>query len=105
VNALDLDMLHALVPVGLDELTDSADLLTRRDRKYLIDASIVGRILDCLAGSAAALEIDGLRTFRYESVYFDTPTLASYHATAHAAGVASKCAPGATSTVAPARSR
>jgi hypothetical protein len=68
--------------VSLDQLTDRADLQTRRDRKYLVDASVVGCILDVLAGSAAALEIDGLRRFRYESVYFDTPTLASYHASA-----------------------
>ncbi|MFC8922504.1 VTC domain-containing protein [Cellulosimicrobium sp. NPDC057127] len=70
--------------IGLDELVTSAALLTRVDRKYVLAVDEAVAVLAALAGSgvARALEIDGARQFGYESVYFDTPDLASYHLTA-----------------------
>ena len=59
--------------IGLEALESVADLQTRKDRKYLVPesqlAEIVGRV------DLEVLDIDGMRTFRYESVYFDTPDL------------------------------
>ena len=65
-----------LRPVGLDEVFSIADLQTRRDRKYLLPADAAVAVLDGI--EARALEIEGRRRFRYESVYFDTPGWDSY---------------------------
>jgi hypothetical protein len=69
----------ALLPtVGLGELQATAALQTRRDRKYLLDPRQVETLLDELPATVRVLEIGGAREFGYESVYFDTPALASY---------------------------
>ncbi|MEU7941929.1 polyphosphate polymerase domain-containing protein [Microbispora bryophytorum] len=75
--------LARLAPVGLDELVDRAALQTRVDRKYLVPAEALPRLLERLMPYAQALDIDGERTFRYQSVYFDTPQLTSYHCAAY----------------------
>ncbi|MCP2170134.1 polyphosphate polymerase domain-containing protein [Goodfellowiella coeruleoviolacea] len=75
--------LTRLAPVGLGELIDRAALQTRVDRKYLVPAQALPGLLERLAPHARVLDIDGERTFRYESVYFDTPRLASYHCAAY----------------------
>ncbi|WP_199424926.1 polyphosphate polymerase domain-containing protein [Actinotalea solisilvae] len=67
-----------LAPLGLDELTARAALLTRVDRKYVVPVDDAARLLDRLRGTARVLEIDGERTFGYASVYFDTAALDSY---------------------------
>lgn len=71
-----------LPAVGLDELVASAALLTRVDRKYLLPAADVEILLSGTGPGTRMLEIDGRRRFGYRSVYFDTPELHSYHATA-----------------------
>jgi hypothetical protein len=70
-----------LSPVGLDVLVERADLQTRIDRKYLVPASMLGSLVE--STGLRALDINGRRSFRYESVYFDTPALVSYKAAAH----------------------
>ena len=70
-----------LDPVGLSELEGTAALQTRRDRKYLVPLAQLETILE--QAKLTVLEIDGKRTFRYESVYFDTPDRISYLAAAH----------------------
>ncbi len=67
-------------PIGLDELMELAELQTRMDRKYFVPADVFRRMIDELARDLRVLEIDGLRIFGYESVYFDTPDLATYRA-------------------------
>lgn len=62
--------------VGLEELLEIADLQTRRDRKYLVPLDDVWNLLEGTA--VRVLEIDGLRTFDYESIYFDTERRDSY---------------------------
>lgn len=70
--------------IGLDELTARAELLTRVDRKYLLTAAQARPVLEAAAGlEPLVLEIEGLREFSYESVYFDTPELLSYRLAAH----------------------
>jgi len=60
-----------------------ADLQTRTDRKYLVPPLIFEAFIDGISDDYRVLEIGGLRTFRYDSVYFDTPGLASYYGAAH----------------------
>jgi hypothetical protein len=67
-------------PIGLDELIGLAELQTRVDRKYFVPAEVFQRMITELAGELQVLEIDGLRGFGYESVYFDTPQLSTYRA-------------------------
>ena len=57
-----------------------AELQTRVDRKYFVPAEVFRRMIAELAGELRVLDIDGRRTFGYESVYFDTPDLATYRA-------------------------
>lgn len=76
-----LDTLRTLAPVSLEELTAAADLQTRRDRKYLVPRSLLPRLLRPLAEvgpPTRVLTIDGIRSFRYESIYFDNADLVSY---------------------------
>ena len=67
-------------PIGLDELMELAELQTRVDRKYFVPADVFRTMIAELAGELRVLDIDGKRTFGYESVYFDTPDLATYRA-------------------------
>ena len=70
-------------PVTLPTLLDEAELLTRFDRKYLLDRQQAESLLHDLDPGTRVLEIDRRRSFRYESVYFDTPDLLSYRQAAH----------------------
>ncbi|MCA0251722.1 MAG: polyphosphate polymerase domain-containing protein [Actinobacteria bacterium] len=71
-------------PITLPELLAGAELLTRFDRKYLLDRQQAEALLQEFDPHTRALTIDGRRRFRYESVYFDTPDLLSYRQAAHA---------------------
>jgi hypothetical protein len=75
--------LSALHPIGLDDLLDRAALQTRVDRKYVVPRADVDHLLDGLDGDTEVLEIGGLRSFTYETLYFDTPELTSYRLTAY----------------------
>ncbi|QKJ18870.1 polyphosphate polymerase domain-containing protein [Microbacterium hominis] len=70
--------LDRFAPVSLDELVTEAALLTRVDRKYVVPRAELGDLLGDLDDATRVLEIDGARTFAYESVYFDTPDLLSF---------------------------
>jgi hypothetical protein len=70
-------MIGALAPVSLDELNDVAALQTRRDRKYVLTPDELDDLLATLP-PARVLEIDGTRSFAYDSTYFDTPDLDAY---------------------------
>lgn len=72
-----------LTAIDLDELNRHAELMTRVDRKYVVERSDLAELFATRDDTAAVLQIDGRRSFRYESVYFDTPELDSYHMTAH----------------------
>ena len=87
LDAVDLGRtdhrLADLTPIDLPSLEAVARLTTRFDRKYVVDPTTVDEMIDALAGRCEVLEIDGLRTFRYSSLYFDTPDLCSYRGAAH----------------------
>ena len=67
-------------PIGLDELMELAELQTRVDRKYFVPADVFHRSIGEIADELRVLDIDGRRTFGYESVYFDTPDMETYRA-------------------------
>lgn len=71
------NVIDDLAPISLPELTDSAALLDRVDRKYFVSRELLGDLLRQLDG-VRALEIDGVRTFLYRTVYFDSPEFAFF---------------------------
>jgi len=72
-----------LRPVTLDEVLAVANLQARVDRKYVVPRECLSAVLDRVGDQFQVLEIDQLREFRYESVYFDTPELLTYYQHAH----------------------
>lgn len=72
------DTVAALPALTLEEVNQKAALQTRVDRKYIVRPDVWGTVLGALDGDLAVLEIDGLRSFRYSSTYYDTSDLASY---------------------------
>ena len=71
-----------LAPIALAELDAIAALQVRNDRKYVVDEVIVDLMIDELAADLQVLQIDGVRTFEYRSVYFDTPDFDLHRAAA-----------------------
>jgi hypothetical protein len=74
--------LAGLRQVSLDELVAQAALQTRIDRKYVLrvpEARAVLTLLTEREPGVQVLDVDGRRGFAYESVYFDTPDLTSFH--------------------------
>lgn len=78
-----IPQLSQLPAVGLEELTTEAALLTRVDRKYLVPSATARKVLSTFSSEARVLDMDGNRTFAYDSVYFDTAELDSYMLAAH----------------------
>jgi hypothetical protein len=74
--------IDALATISLDDLNAIAELQTRTDRKYVIDAGLADELVDELSDGLLVLEIDGGRTFGYSSVYFDTVDFDLYRAAA-----------------------
>jgi hypothetical protein len=74
------ERLRALPPISLEELRASAELHVRRDRKYIVTWSTAAAVVEALRGSHRVLEIEGERSFLYDTVYFDTPSLGAYRA-------------------------
>jgi hypothetical protein len=69
-----------LEPIALQAATREAELLERVDRKYFLPIPALGELTQRLARDFAVLDIDGRQVFGYQSVDFDTPSLASYRA-------------------------
>lgn len=74
---------NALPPAELIELQGAAALLSRRERKYLVPLSIATALATEINGGARALQINNSRSFKYASVYFDTPSETSFFTAAH----------------------
>ncbi|WP_151526753.1 polyphosphate polymerase domain-containing protein [Serinicoccus kebangsaanensis] len=76
--------LASLAPISLTDLVAESALLTRVDRKYLLARHDLDDALLHLPTGTRVLEIDGRRSQRYASTYFDTGDRASYRSTATA---------------------
>jgi hypothetical protein len=73
-----MDAIEEMRPVSLDEVDRRAALLRRVDTKFVLKRDAAERLFRRLAADHDVLTIDGRRRFGYESVYFDTPDLASF---------------------------
>lgn len=72
------EIVASLPTTTLEELNESAALLTRVDRKYVVRPEDIADVLAARADDFRALEIGGRRAAAYQSVYYDTPDLTSY---------------------------
>src|SRR3954453_438397 len=72
--------LAGLPTIDLPSLEADAALAVRTDRKHLLAWDGVTRLLQALALTHAALEIDGRRAFAYDTTYFDTDDLHCFRA-------------------------
>lgn len=72
---LDLQTLERLDRVSLAELDSAVPMRIREDRKHVVDVATLDTLMERLASTHKVLEVDGLRAFSYDSVYFDTPDL------------------------------
>jgi hypothetical protein len=73
-----LRQVAAFDPISLPELDSHAGLQARVDHKYIVHYETLEQLLAQLGDDYLALEIDGERLQRYDSVYFDTPALMGY---------------------------
>lgn len=65
-------------PVGLDTLNAKAEMLERLDNKYVVGVTELRRAAAELAKHFDILEINGRRSFTYETCYFDDADRQSY---------------------------
>lgn len=70
-------------PISLEDVLATAALQTRVDRKYVVPLDQFAIVVDRLREELSVLQIGDLRLFRYDSVYFDTPSLSTYRQHAH----------------------
>ena len=70
--------LAAFESISLDELNAEAELQTRVDRKYILNAAALPALIGAMSSETRVLEVGGSHALRYESQYFDTPRLDSY---------------------------
>lgn len=70
-------------PISLKDLNSQASMLTRVDRKYILTISQAQSAINLLSEETRILDIDGLRSHAYSSIYFDTPELSSFYGSAH----------------------
>ena len=73
-----MDTIHTLPALTLDEVDEQAALQTRVDRKYVVTPLTWGDVLGSLPRTPSVLEIEGRRSFRYASTYYDTSDLDSF---------------------------
>lgn len=69
---------QGLATLSLPELERRAGLLHRQDDKYLMTEQAAAGLLCTLSRDYEVLEIDGARSFSYDSIYLDTPDLRVY---------------------------
>ncbi|MFN0095400.1 MAG: polyphosphate polymerase domain-containing protein [Dehalococcoidia bacterium] len=72
-----LGLIAALPGVSLSDLGDVA-VGRRLDRKFLIPEAALGPLLDEAGAAYRVLDVDGTRSQRYQTRYFDTPALRFY---------------------------
>jgi hypothetical protein len=65
-------------PINLATLNTKAEMLRRRDNKYVIERSVMQAALKEFAEHFDVLEIDGRRSFTYDTCYFDSPEFECY---------------------------
>jgi VTC domain len=74
MNNLERLLSNQFNPIQLSEL-ESASLMDRKDKKYVVNVSLLNELLEELSLGYSILEIDSKRIFQYSSTYFDTKDL------------------------------
>ena len=69
---------YRLASISLSEM-ESVKLMDRTDTKFLLPRRRIPALLHALLKNYRILEVDGHRLSAYETLYFDTPDLRSYH--------------------------
>ena len=69
----------ALQPVSLDTLNSKAAMLERIDQKYVVSAATLYDAVDSLGERFDVLQIDGRRSFTYDTAYYDTHDFRAYN--------------------------
>ncbi|WP_298013651.1 polyphosphate polymerase domain-containing protein [uncultured Castellaniella sp.] len=64
-------LMERFQPISLGQLNARAEMLRRRDNKYVVRKDVLEQVLVGLASHFDILEIDGRRVFTYETCYFD----------------------------------
>lgn len=62
----------------LEQVNAKAALQQRVDTKFIVHPSALVGLMEQLRGQLEVLDIDGTRSFSYDSIYFDTPHLRTY---------------------------
>jgi hypothetical protein len=75
--------IEALAPTTLGEVERVAPLDIRIERKYIVTPEAATAVLRAHDDRVQSLDISRRRTFGYETLYFDTDDLASYHGSVH----------------------
>lgn len=71
------EKLFQIAPISLEEIAECR-LLNRIDTKYLCNVKILPKILERADNDFRIQQIGDQRIFKYESLYFDTPSLKTY---------------------------
>ena len=75
-----IDRMH---PVGLLDINQDAELLTRTDRKYVVTNAELDAFVENFADGCSVLHIGARRSFGYSSTYHDTPDRRLHRDTAY----------------------
>jgi hypothetical protein len=77
VNDLNV-ILQKFSPISLTEM-DSVKLMNRSDTKFIFRRELLPCILEQLKEDYFALEVEGVRNSRYETLYYDTEDFRFFH--------------------------
>jgi len=73
-----LNLLESFNPVSIDTLNQKNLLTNRQDRKFVFAGERLTLLLERCLKDYDVLEIDGIRNFKYKTVYYDTHDLNMY---------------------------
>jgi VTC domain len=74
----NLALMRRFSSISLDELNAKAEMLRRRDNKYVIEQPVMQEALEEFRDRFDVLEIGGRRSFTYDTCYFDSPDFECY---------------------------
>lgn len=74
---MQLSALEQFESVSLSELS-GVSLMDRQETKFVFNSSLLNEILQNLSSNYKVLDIDGKRSFGYDSLYFDTDSFDLY---------------------------
>ena len=76
---IDIDWLTSdFSPISLDELNETAEMLSRIDNKYVVPRVALQRLVPALRHEFNILDIDQRRAFTYDTRYFDDAQRSAY---------------------------